>query len=805
MRSRPLLRSFLKMMLGPALAAPLLLAACGGESPPSGTGTGGSGNGSGSGGGGGSGGGNGSGGGGGNEGGEVSVDRWGARVWGPILSISRTGRTLWVGTRGMADPMSPEPRIRGGLVRLDIDTGAVRVFESELPLAPYPLDEIEGPTPTGSVIKDGERYLAVAMTGVLAIEGDTVTPHPMESAPVAIAIDRQGGRKRLWVSTSAGLVRMNADTFAVEKVYTEVELGASDTGPLALDPATGAAYVAVYSSDGQSHVARVLDDAVSLYEPGEQGTSLGAVADIVWSESNSAALIALAAWDPAEGGVVAWDGTAAELLVTEGDIAAAAIGEVKPFGASRLALDETEGTLVIGGRLRSVFQKGIQGGGLAWMRLADKKLVGVPKAATTLPGQDIAALSYDPVTRRTYAAVRRPCSDIKLGNLGLLAVSFRGDGSARLERPILSGVRAMALAGDKVLLGLRDEKVGAACDGYAVQTGLVELKANRSGEIVPLTASVGNEDIWPFAGPTALAVRGGEATKLAIGTTGDGTFIGDPAGGYAFNQASTVEVSLIEHDVAWSGDNSVWIAGAATHHTGDDDFLADRGPRGAAEVYLSGSGVIGASRHYVRATDETTDVPGLPSGEVASLVVARNGDAYLACATERVDGDVLDRVLGKPFVFKGEVRTGGIARITHGGKVEVLASGDVAPDPRAVALDEAGTLFALDAQKGLLRHGEGGFEAVSVDPAAPVGSYPRGLWLGKGKDRAALYDTGASVSLGGGKAFVDGVGHAWRATERAAGVLLIGTDEGLVRVRTVDTADIMEQPAGEGAPPPFAK
>src|SRR4051812_38769024 len=48
---------------------------------------------------------------------KLTIERWGARVWGPILGLSRADRTLWFGTRGAPDP-DGAPGVHAGLGRL---------------------------------------------------------------------------------------------------------------------------------------------------------------------------------------------------------------------------------------------------------------------------------------------------------------------------------------------------------------------------------------------------------------------------------------------------------------------------------------------------------------------------------------------------------------------------------------------------------------------------------------------------------------------------------------------------------------
>jgi hypothetical protein len=488
-------------------------------------------------------------------------------------------------------------------------------------------------------------------------------------------------------------------------------------------------------------------------------------------------------------------------LATDAQLGAAARGAPAAFGAWHITVDDTDGLVIVGGSIRPQPPIGVlKGGGLAWVDLATKKVAGMSTTTSFLPGDDIGAVTYDATSRRTYIAARQPCNEQQLGNLGLVAVSFRDDGTARFERPVLSGVRSMAVVGDDVYLGLRDDSPGLSCFGYVVQTGLVRLQGNRAGELVPLQVPPDGDGIVPFAGPTALAVQGTD--RFAIGTFRDGTFVGAPTNGYAFNQAFSPNVSLYENDVAWASADTFWIAGSAVHDPTDTPDLADVGPRGAALVKLGADGKPATFTHYVLASKDAKDVTGLPSSEIAAVAVDASGTGFLACATERLGVRSTDRALGDPFMLGGKVRKGGVAAIGSDGKINVIANDTVAPDPRGIALDPAGDLWVLDAEKGLLHRQSSAFAAATLPEGAPAGAYPHGLWHGGAEDVAALYDKGALVSLGGKSTFISDAGHAWRAASRAQGVLLIGSDRGLIRARIAAT-DVAEKPATKGALPSF--
>ncbi|MBI5535682.1 MAG: hypothetical protein HY898_23325 [Deltaproteobacteria bacterium] len=739
----------------------------------------------------------------------VNVERWGARIWGPILGIRRTARSLWIGTTGLPDPYAPDPKpIRGGLVRLEIDTGQVQVFDKSLPEWTYgdPSDPLgSGPMPTASVLQDGTRHLVVARGGVLEENQGSFTLHKLETSPgvnaspVAMALDRDGGRSRLWLSTDRGLLLVDPADFKVTKTLGQVELGTEQVGSLAIDPATGAVFVAAYQTTVPSEVIRVGDSTIDHLIPGSAGVTSGLVGDVVWSTDANAALIALASWQPAQGGVVAWNGvSSAQTWMNEGALSQAATGQAGAFGTSHLAMSQEDGLLVVGGSLQAGT---LAGGGIAWVRLTDKAVVGMSSATHELPGDHVSALEYDPITHRTYAALRYPCNDLKLGNLGLVAISVRNDGTARFERPILSGVRAIAKVDDRVLLGLRDDNPGLSCDGYPIQTGLVELKGNRSGEMIPLKVTKGSEAILPYAGATALGARA--PSRFAVGTYRDGLFLGTPSDGEPFNQAISWGVSLYLDDVAWSGDDQVWIAGRSGHMTGDPDVVADKGPRGAALLSLTPEGKVSSFLHYVRVQADPTEVEGLPSSEVRAVIMDADGGAWIVSATERVTATGLDREQREVFTLNGESRLGGITRVAKDGTLQVIASGKDVPDPRAAAFDASGDLMVLDAEQGLLRvKATGEVQTAALPGALPAGA-PQGLWWGGAGDLAALTSAGVLLSLSGETRVLDDVGWGWRAAERSKGFVLIGTDQGLVRARGKGVDDIPEAPPGQGQLPSF--
>ncbi len=739
---------------------------------------------------------------GGGEPGELVTEQWGARTWGPILAISRTDRTLWLGTSGISDPDSKGGEIRGGLTRLDIDTGEVRRFESELPTETYENGQL-GPTPTATVVSDGDVHLAAAPFGIVVQEGESFTLQEIEvepgvlASPGTLVVDRNGDRHRIWASTNRGLLRLDADTFEIEAAWGAAELGSDQIGHVALDPATGAVYAVVFAQP-EMRVVRIEETDVSIVSSSELGNPGAYLGQVVWSTFADAALVAVASWDGSSGGVVSWNGGMPATIATEASLSTAAFGMTRPFGALTLAVDDDHGILVVGGAIRVVPPINIlEGGGIAWVDLATSAMTGLSMSTSLFPGDDIASIAIDPVTLRTFVVARRPCNEGLRAELGLLAVSFRADGSPRFERPILSGVRSAAVVGGELLVGLNDE-ARLGCFGYTSQAGLVEVKSNRGGELVPLDKGFW-ADIPPF--PVTTSLQALDAEHVAYTSTGHGAYWGPVPGG-SFAYPTDFMTSHFQHDVAWAGPTELWMGGRAEHSPGDDAYLADRGPRGAVRLKLDDEGKVVNPDHFVRASEDGSALAGLPTSEITAIAIAPDGTAYLACGTERVGGDT-DRAIRDVFLLDGQPRLGGVASIAPDSTITVLSAPGEIPDPQGIGFDAAGDLVVLDVERGALRLQDGQWDTIPMS-GVPDGARPKRLRFFPGPSRAAMYDAGALVSIGAATTMVEDVGHAWDATERATSVLVVGTDEGLVRVRRSDVADVAEPDPEPGSLPPFS-
>ncbi|MEZ4373324.1 MAG: hypothetical protein R3B07_21050 [Polyangiaceae bacterium] len=719
---------------------------------------------------------------------QYTTERWGARLWGNPLALSRVDRELWIGTRGNADPSADEAAdLRGGLVRLDLDTGEVRVFESELPQVPDPFEPTrQTPVSTRGVIADGQKRLVASESGILVIDGSNVQVIAVgggaTSARVTdLALDRGGNRNALWAGTDQGLVEYDADTMQPRRTLAESELGAASVGDLALDPDSGEIYAAVYG-DSDSWVAHV-GSSVDTWTPGSNGLPDGTVGDIVFAEGQ--AYIALASWAADDGGIVSWDGTTAESFVLEGELSWAADGTSRAFGAWELDYVPASKTLIVGGRLSPN-----GGGGLAYVDLTAQnpaRGIGVTQGPAGLPGDHVGALAFDPTTGRTFVSLSMLCNESKLGAMGVFGLAF-DQGDIHIERPLLSGVRDVVSRGNEVLMALRDENPGYSCEGLPVTRGVLRLLKNRGGEYVigryqrDDSSGIDFNPAW-FA-PSLLA----DGPELAYTGNKEGLFVGFPDS-TNYNQAISFATSLYVNDLRWDGD-TLWLSGNAS--TDNTPEVNDRSPRGTVRVSFDTNSKL-AFQHYARSQgNDSETIVGLPSNDVSAVIPAGNGDAYALCAAERAS-DSRDRVQGEIYNPGSGEQLGGIAKIT-GADVSVVADAKTAPDPRAGVITEDGVLYVADARVGLIRVSNGNVDTSPWPSEVPTGSVPQAMRLGPTGERLVSFDTGLLILTDSLAFFFGGNAYTWRGATLSAGAL-VGTDEGLLLVGAP------ELPSGLGADP----
>lgn len=730
----------------------------------------------------------------------LSVERQGARIWGPILGLARVGRSLWIGTGVVQDPTSAT-RVRGGLHRLDLDTGAVRTFESELPQRDYDGGvKGRGPVATASIAGYAGGVLAVQPEGLVQVSaGDVVTDLPMKDAAGALvpvlSVAADDAQKRVWVGTAAGIIRLDSTSLSV---VDRIDVGGT-VSSLAIDSARGDAYAVVGKDGSPAKLVRVSSagTVTSTLTPGKDGVAEGSFAEVVFSKKRDTAYATITSWSAASGGVIAWTGDKVKSLADEAALDSAATGNETAFGATNLVLDDDDDMLVVGGRQRPVPLAATLGGGLVWISLKSGGMHG-STLERGLTGKHVRALAYDPIGKRTYTSAMEQCSDSKVASRGLTAVSFGADGALHLERPILSGVRGLARTKDATYAVLRDESPSAACSGYTVQGGLVKLLSNGAGEV--LEAKAGASSYRTFrAGLTAVDLI--DERDVAAAGISEEMISGDLSKVQLTNLAATYGVSNGVLDLKHPGPDSLFVAGRATHDPFENDEAYDEtAPRGM--LWLQG----GNTFHYVRnATGrDAHEVVGLPSNEVTAILPESAGGALVACAIERWHSPPkADRVLEAPYPAKAGIHKGGIARIDRDGTVKILADATIAPDPYGLARGKDGSLWVLDLSRGLLHETKDGFEVVALPSEVKPGAWPHAVWAGAEREWAAGFDVGAAVALGGLNGWVGSVGHVWRILPRNEGTLLLGTDEGVVRVHTPSAPAAAEVAPAPGAAPPF--
>jgi hypothetical protein len=109
----------------------------------------------------------------------------------------------------------------------------------------------------------------------------------------------------------------------------------------------------------------------------------------------------------------------------------------------------------------------------------------------------------------------------------------------------------------------------------------------------------------------------------------------------------------------------------------------------------------------------------------------------------------------------------------------------------------------VDATKDLLRLQAGAFQALAWPAAVPAKAFPTSLWFDAGSAMVASFHQGVLLHFGSNAWFTAEHGGGWHAGLRAPGLILIGTDEGLLRVREAGAVEAPEPPPATAALPPF--
>jgi len=774
----------------------------------------------------------------------LAYERFGARIFGTPLALSRTGRTLWLGTRANFDYMdeTETPPLHGGLIRYDLDTGATKVFDED----DLGLDEYDwlgypgafGPLATANVLQDGERVLAVAHSGLLVIDGEDVTPLVIhmpsdgpEVIPINFVIARDGLRPVAWMTSDQGLLRLDEDTFTVETVITSTDVGFAygDFGKLTVDPDTGTVFASFFPGLTPEEleqeppppyppsriVAVTVTGEVTVLEPATNGLPSGRVGDLVWSVSDQQVYVALGAWAPAQGGVIWWNGQDGSVtgnagtLMREGQLA-----NDEPMGSQILALDDTHHLLAVGGVASGGPLVSPKGGGIAWVRLPEAGSTAAV-VSTNDKGIDtpfvlthVHTMQWDPDTGRLYAVLSDVCSETRLRSRGLFALSFDAGGVLKMERPLLSSVHAIADIDEDLYVGVREDNGAIACLGYPYNSGLSKVTAGGVGALELLKGSTDNP---PIQDPGVGAIGGTTSDLLVLATRQDGFYVGSFEHGFYAESPAIYGPARESTDVLFdAATGTMWLAGGTTHGglevqwCEDDDpetmCLADRGPRGASRIAVTAEGV-GRVQRFVLASDDPADVAGLPSGEVYDLLWGKDGSVLMACGTERFHSEDWDRSEQPLYLLDGKPRLGGVASVDSDDHITVLADATIAPDPRAIAWDPNDRLIIADATNGLFRLVDGAAEPIAT-PGLPAGAVPVMLWSNAAGDLVYGTSKGAWISWHGATEVLDDVGFVWSAHEKD-GHLYLGTDQGLVVYRESTTPAASLPPRAEAAAIPF--
>ncbi|MFO0661963.1 MAG: hypothetical protein U0165_19340 [Polyangiaceae bacterium] len=196
------------------------------------------------------------------------------------------------------------------------------------------------------------------------------------------------------------------------------------------------------------------------------------------------------------------------------------------------------------------------------------------------------------------------------------------------------------------------------------------------------------------------------------------------------------------------------------------------------------------------------EVAVLPSSDVRDVIPTSDGGAIFVCGRERLSPGGGDRLEQPIFELNGEQRQGGIAIVDASGAITSSITEGLG-DPRAAALQSDGSLLILDAEKGVVKLSNGAVTSAQLPAALPSGAIPRGLWISATGDLVATSSSGAVVSFGGAVLSISDAGTTWVARPGASNELLVGSDEGLVRVFPSNASAGTEPAIGDGFLPSF--
>lgn len=693
--------------------------------------------------------------------------------------------------------------VHGGLVLLDASRGTVRVVGEADGLPES--DFLDGATPAGkgasplldlAWITPGESLAAAAGEHLVRVarssaRGWDVTALALRAA--GAEADAHVARvllveDELWVGTDRGIAVLDAATLGVNRWVVPADAHVDVRALAAAVFESGAAVVALITTPGAP-----VPSAVVLVEQ-DRGVS-------VWPLPEGQTPVSLLALDGAilvgartadgHGALHAFLQTATRGVELQRDVVPPARLEsaVSPLVPVHMAHDPDAGTIVVSGDdprrmieldfdpLRTLVTPARRR-----FRDGDAYLSVLPDRLTLLarePSGDLLLAG----TRACDAGGQRPVPLLRL----------RGPADQqRLSLPWVGSVRSVAgQVNESVLwLSLRDEGPDLACQGLPVTQAVCRVKSDGSCELfVPTPNHASAVDPWDFVTETAFGATTSGPPRLALATDGGPWYVrfGEVARGLAPPElpspfvGSGASAAWGEGGQLWMGSRMEWRAAPEGE---DEELFNDRGDHGLGLVELNPSGTLGRVQRFVRRAADVSpiDVPGLPSNTVLDVLALEGGRVVVALGIER-EGSARDRRLAPQH--RGDVR-GGVAVIEDGTVRVLQATGFTPGDVVALARGPAGELVALDAEAGLLDLDLDRGEARLREPA-PWRAPERALSLAVGAIGTVAIGTTAGLWLDDGTGLTAvgqdvARGFVWSVAFDPAGLLLAGSDRGLVRV-----------------------
>lgn len=761
--------------------------------------------------------------------GRVDVD---AGTPGPITAEATVGayvqsptRTVLTGTKVAifgTQPMLQDPTyfgrpatddktqwLLGGLIALDTETGAARVYTKDngLPTAHItdkfhdygyataPIFDLTWITPDTVFAAAGWDSVTV---GTIAEDGSITfrsthvkAPQMPENANVA-HVAYAGGE--LFASTNQGLAVLDPATLAIKRWidFSSTTVWANQ--------------LSVGTLDGRQVVGLLLGPAeqpstkVAILHPGDTTPTVfsfsdGSMPTAIYGMNGN--LLVGAITSDHRGAIYAIgpaiDGLAMDVMVTADTLSSMPSGPVIP---NAMAWDEAQQTLIVGGQATNF-------GGMGLVRLAgspDGSIWGSPEPV--IPADDkyqpllpyiLDQLAFDP-QGRLYLVGRQICDEQKLRQLPVYRLERDPMGSYKLVRPLISGVRDLEVDSEgNTWLALRDADPGMQCFAANVGVNVCRLRADGACEIVPDEVTDSSFQLGGPLGTNDIAFGRADHKEIAYASRGEATWVRQGDTEQLVATQSDPLLSLAMNAAAWSEDGTLWLASQqewSTEDGLDEELVNRRSPHSVGFIELDGKGNVTASRRYVRklADVNVEEVEGMPSDSAwAVLPLPGHRRALVALGADRYPGNY-DHILGD----KAPVNTTGGVVLIDDETVTPFAAPEGQSFGEVVALAEQGEdFYAVDDGIGVIKldlvH-----HTVSV-VAAP-------MWTADERPLSLAVDAQGHLAVGTTQglyliaadqtvfhAFGDRVhGYVWRLRFMEDGVLYAGTDDGLVRMALDD-------------------